>query len=112
MRANPLTPRQRETLEWSAQGKTCWETSVIMACTPATVNYHLKQIFKKLEVTNKAHAVFKAAELGILPPRWNNLPEPVSTMLSKNLAKTVAGTTPPHSRSCPARRSRSMQHGR
>ena len=48
-----LSPRQREALMWSAEGKTTWETSVIMKCTEATVNYHLRQVIRKLEATNK-----------------------------------------------------------
>lgn len=62
-----LTPRQREALSWTAQGKTTWETSVIMRCSEATVNYHLRQIMKKLEAANKAHAVSRAISLGLIP---------------------------------------------
>ncbi|WP_430644541.1 LuxR C-terminal-related transcriptional regulator [Bradyrhizobium frederickii] len=29
-----------------AQGKTTWETAVIMKCAEATVDYHLKQVFR------------------------------------------------------------------
>jgi DNA-binding CsgD family transcriptional regulator len=54
-----LTPRQREVLEWSAQGKTSWEISIIIQCTEATVNYHLKTACQKLQARNKTHAVFK-----------------------------------------------------
>jgi len=61
-----LSPRQLEVLTWTAQGKTTWETSVIMRCTEATVNYHLKQVFRKLEVSNKTHAVSRAFNLGLM----------------------------------------------
>jgi len=60
-----LSPRQRAVLQWTALGKTTWETSVIMKCTEATVNYHLKQIFRRLGVNNKAHAVSRAIERGL-----------------------------------------------
>ena len=60
-----LSPRQREVLQWTALGKTTWETSVIMNCAEATVNYHLKQIFRRLGVNNKTHAVSRAIELGL-----------------------------------------------
>jgi len=61
-----LSPRQREVLNWTAQGKTTWETSRIMQCTEAAVNYHLKQIFRKLQATNKTHAVSRAMKLGLI----------------------------------------------
>lgn len=61
-----LSPRQREVLKWTALGKTSWETSVIMRCTEATVNYHLKQVFRKLDVSNKTHAVSRAFVLGLI----------------------------------------------
>ena len=61
-----LSPRQREVLSWSAEGKTTWETSVIIKCTEATVNYHLRQILRKLEATNKTHAVSRALHLGLI----------------------------------------------
>ncbi len=61
-----LSSRQREVLIWTAQGKTTWETSIIMKCAEATVNYHLKQVFRKLRVTNKTHAVSRALNLGLI----------------------------------------------
>jgi LuxR family transcriptional regulator, quorum-sensing system regulator LasR len=61
-----LSPRQREVLTWSAEGKTTWETSVIIKCTEATVNYHLRQVIRKLEAANKTHAVWRALHLGLI----------------------------------------------
>jgi LuxR family quorum-sensing transcriptional regulator LasR len=61
-----LSPRQREVLTWSAEGKTTWETSIIIKCTEATVNYHLRQVIRKLEATNKTHAVWRALRLGLI----------------------------------------------
>jgi DNA-binding CsgD family transcriptional regulator len=61
-----LSPRQREVLTWSAEGKTTWETSVIIKCTEATVNYHLRQAIRKLEAANKTHAVSRALHLGLI----------------------------------------------
>lgn len=61
-----LSPRQLEVLRWMAQGKTGWEVAVIMDCSEATVNYHLKQVFRKLNVTNKVQAVSRAMSLGFL----------------------------------------------
>ena len=63
-----LTRKQQETLSWVAEGKTSWEISVIMRCKEETVNYHVKGILKRLCATNKAHAVSKAMQLGLLVP--------------------------------------------
>lgn len=63
-----LSARQLEVLEWMARGKTSWEASVIMRCSEATVNYHLKQVFRKLDVTNKVQAVSRAMAKGMLEP--------------------------------------------
>lgn len=65
-----LSLRQREVLIWTAQGKTTWETSRIMQCTESTVNYHLKQVFRKLQANNKTHAVTRALDLGLISRAW------------------------------------------
>ena len=61
-----LSSQQQEVLRWTAAGKTTWETSIIMRCTEANVNYHLKQLFGKLQACNKVHAVSKAIQLGLI----------------------------------------------
>jgi len=61
-----LSPRQLEVLRWMARGKTGWEVAIIMNCSEATVNYHLKQVFRKLHVTKRVQAVSRAMALGVL----------------------------------------------
>jgi len=51
-----LTPRESEVLAWISQGKTNWEAAQILAMSPRTVNKHLEQIFKKLNVQNRTAA--------------------------------------------------------
>lgn len=70
-----LTRRQKEILSWAAEGKTNWEIAVIMRCKEETVNYHLKGIFRKLCATNKAHAVSKALQIGLLTPALTSAAE-------------------------------------
>lgn len=65
---NRLTPREKECLLWSAEGKTAWETSVILNISERTVNYHLNNSAEKLEVYNRQHAIAKAVLLGIISP--------------------------------------------
>ncbi|PCJ20808.1 MAG: DNA-binding protein [Gammaproteobacteria bacterium] len=64
-----LTPRERECLLWTADGKTAWETSVILNISERTVNYHLNNSAGKLNVSNRQHAVAKAVLLGVISPQ-------------------------------------------
>lgn len=57
-----LTPRHREVMHWLCEGKTNWETSVILGCTEETVKKHLQNIYRRLGVSNRIAAMicFKA----------------------------------------------------
>ncbi|MDR5652912.1 helix-turn-helix transcriptional regulator [Ruixingdingia sedimenti] len=57
----PLSPRQRETLEWVAEGKTTQDIAQIMQISPAMVEKHLRLAREALDVETTAHAVAKAA---------------------------------------------------
>lgn len=59
-----ITKRESEVLAWISQGKTNWETAQILQMSPRTVNKHLEQIFKKLNVQNRTAAARIA--LGVL----------------------------------------------
>lgn len=55
-----LTPRERELLQWSAQGKTTEDISCILGVTANTVESHQRNIRSKLDAINVVHAVVKA----------------------------------------------------
>lgn len=55
-----LTPRQAEVLHWIAKGKTNEEISKILDCSFHTVKTHIREIFQRLEVTNRAGAIAAA----------------------------------------------------
>lgn len=61
-----LTKRELDVLGWTAQGKTAWEVSVILGMSEKTVNFHLGNAMRKLEVTSKHQAVLKCVAAGIL----------------------------------------------
>ncbi|WDD92369.1 LuxR family transcriptional regulator [Burkholderia sp. FERM BP-3421] len=61
-----LTARERETLQWSAAGKTYAETGKIMSIDDRTVKFHLVNAMRKLNAMNKTEAAVKAAILGLL----------------------------------------------
>ncbi len=61
-----LTPRQIEILRWLHQGKTNWEISVILGMSVDNVKYHIKQITRKLQVTNRVQAVAAAVSRTVI----------------------------------------------
>ena len=63
-----LSPREIECLSWTARGKTSWEISRILELSENTVIFHLRNAIKKLEVTNRSHAVAKAIALSKITP--------------------------------------------
>ena len=56
-----LTDRQREVLEWVADGKTTADIATIMGLTLSTVEKHLRLAREALEVETTAQAVLKAS---------------------------------------------------
>ena len=69
LRARPaprLSPREVETLRWSAVGKTSWEISMILGISERTVNFHLQQAAAKLRVKGRRAACARAVALGLI----------------------------------------------
>lgn len=60
-----LTKRELDVLSWTAQGKTAWEVSIILGMSEKTVNFHLGNAMRKLEVTSKHQAVLKCVAAGV-----------------------------------------------
>jgi DNA-binding CsgD family transcriptional regulator len=65
MKSFSLSPREREVLKWLKLGKTSWDISVILRISERTVNYHVNNIMKKFDVTNRLQAVSEAVNLEI-----------------------------------------------
>jgi DNA-binding CsgD family transcriptional regulator len=63
-----LTARERECLLWTAEGKTSWETSIILGISERTVIFHLQNAGEKLQVSNRMQAVARAISLGLVNP--------------------------------------------
>lgn len=61
-----LTAKELEILKWAREGKTAWEIALIKEVSEATVKHHLKSIYAKLGVTNRAQAVGEALCRGII----------------------------------------------
>ena len=61
-----LTTREIEVLRWTMEGKSAWAVGEILSVSESTVNFHLRNIFRKLDASSKHQAVLKALALGLL----------------------------------------------
>jgi len=61
-----LTPRELEVLRWTMDGKTAWETGVLLNISERTAVQHLQNAMKKLKCNSKHQAVLKALRLGLI----------------------------------------------
>lgn len=61
-----FTQRELEVLKWTRAGKSAWEAGQILGLSEQGVNYHMRSIFLKLDVSSKHLAVLKAIDLGII----------------------------------------------
>lgn len=72
-RRRPLTERQRQALEWVADGKTSQDVALLMQVSPAMVEKHLRLAREALSVDTTAQAVAKAALMNLI---FHHTPEP------------------------------------
>jgi DNA-binding CsgD family transcriptional regulator len=63
-----LTPVQKEILTWAAKGKTDSDISAIMNVSGHTVDWHMRNIFRKLDARGRILAVVKAFSYGLINP--------------------------------------------
>lgn len=69
------SPRQREALEWVADGKTTQDVALLMGVSAAMVEKHLRLAREALAVETTAQAVAKGAMLNMI---FQRPPEPVA----------------------------------
>lgn len=62
-----LSPREKEVLKWLIEGKSSWDISGILHISKNTVNFHIKNLFQKLDVVNRTQAVSEALRRNIIP---------------------------------------------
>ncbi len=68
-----LNEREREVLQLLAQGARNKEIATALFIAPKTVEYHLSNIFTKLDVTNRTEATRIAVERGLVAPGFRSL---------------------------------------
>ncbi|MCB1320087.1 MAG: response regulator transcription factor [Leptospiraceae bacterium] len=61
-----LTDRERQVLELMVRGKTIRAVAEFLGLSAHTVHDHIKRIYKKLEVHNRAELVLRAQELSLM----------------------------------------------
>jgi len=64
--AAPLTVRERECLQWTADGKTAWEVGKILSIAERTVVFHINNVMQKLGASNKTQAIVRAVALKLV----------------------------------------------
>ncbi|MCW3784780.1 LuxR family transcriptional regulator [Defluviimonas sp. CAU 1641] len=64
-----LSPREVEVLQWAGNGKTRWETSVILGISESAVKLYLANACAKLRVANTTHAVARCVTEGLFDVR-------------------------------------------
>lgn len=62
-----LTTREREVLMYIAEGTENQKIGAMLSISDNSVEWHLKNIYRKLEVRNRTAAVVKAIKLGLMP---------------------------------------------
>jgi len=63
-----LNERELECLTWSARGKTSPEIAKIVSISKRTVNFHIENACRKLNVATRTEAVFKATAGHLIDP--------------------------------------------
>ena len=66
-----LTSRELQLLELVAMGRTNTAIARMLEISPRTVAHHLDNIYRKLEVSGRAAAVYRAVTEGMVTPRDN-----------------------------------------
>lgn len=74
-RRRPLSPRQREALQWVADGKTTQDIALLMQISPTMVEKHLRLARAALDVETTAQAVAKGTLLNQIFVRADEKPQ-------------------------------------
>jgi DNA-binding CsgD family transcriptional regulator len=63
-----LTGREKEILTKVAEGKSDSDIGVILDLSPHGVDFHMRNVYKKMQTNNRAYAASKAIDLGLIRP--------------------------------------------
>lgn len=62
----PLSPRERECLQWTAAGKTSWEIAAILRLSRTTADGYIASATRKLGAVNRTQAVAEGIRRGVI----------------------------------------------
>lgn len=63
---SPLTPRESEVLKWCSAGKSNWAIGEILGISEHGVDFHMRNILRKLDADTRVTAVVKALHGGMI----------------------------------------------
>jgi len=63
-----LTAREKEVLTKIAEGKSDPVIAVLLKLTPSGVDFHMRNIYKKMQTNSRTYAASKAIDLGLIHP--------------------------------------------
>ncbi len=63
---SPLSERENEVLQMLSRGFSYLECGEILKVSPNTIGFHVKNIYRKLEVNSRAEALFEATSQGLI----------------------------------------------
>jgi len=85
----PLTPRELDVLQLMASGLTNSQIATKLILAPSSIKWYVKQIYAKLDVSDRAQVAARARELGLLhneepsvPPK-HNLPVEATSFIGR-----------------------------
>ncbi|MES0168090.1 LuxR family transcriptional regulator [Mesorhizobium sp. M0027] len=61
-----LSPREKECILWTAKGKSSWEIGIILGISVNTVNFHIKNVMRKMDAASRTVAAITAVNFGII----------------------------------------------
>mgnify|MGYP003672916771 CR=1 FL=1 len=68
IRLPELSDKQVQCLLWAARGKADADIGEILEITPRTVNHHIEQLRRRLQVRTRAQAIVLATSCGLITP--------------------------------------------
>jgi len=66
IKSTPLTEREKQIIYMVSRGLTNKKIANTLKITERTIEFHINNIFQKLNVDSRSSAVFQAVKLGIL----------------------------------------------
>lgn len=61
-----ISDREREVLMWCAKGKSSWDIGMILGISSHGVDFHLRNVMRKLQTQSRMAAIVKALHLGLI----------------------------------------------